>query len=494
MTLQDFSNWIDGQYLPPSNGAWIESIDPARGAPWARVARSTVDDADRAVQAAKTALSGPWASMTATQRGKVLRRIGDLLIENAEELARLEVRDNGKLMAECVGQIKAAAENWYYFAGAADKIEGIAPPIEKPDVLAYTRREPIGVVLALTAWNSPIYFIAIKCAPALAAGCTTVVKPSEFSAVSSIAFAELAKKAGLPDGVINVISGYGAEIGATLVEHKDIAKVTFTGSDVTGARVYEAAARHMKRVSLELGGKSPNIVFEDADLDAAAMGAASGIFGAAGQMCTAGSRVLVQNSIKDTFTQKLIEIGKTIKVGDPMDPETQMGPISTPPQYQKVLDYIDVAKADGATCVLGGTSLTDSEGREGYYVSPTIFADVTNDMRIAQEEVFGPVLSVIGFEDEDEAVTLANDTIYGLAAGVWTSDMGRMVRVSDALEVGTVWGNTYRTYSFTMPFGGRKSSGIGRENGLEAISEYLETKAVMINVAREATGSSFVPR
>lgn len=495
MTQDSYLNWINGQYVQPHTGEWIDTIDPATGKVWVRIARGSVEDADHAVHSAKTALtSGSWKSMTATQRGKILRKIGDLLVENVDELAKLEVSDNGKLISECVGQIKAAAENWYYFAGAADKIEGIAPQIEKSDVLAYTRRDPVGVVLALTAWNSPLYFVAIKCAPALAAGCTVVVKPSEFSTVSTIAFAELTKKAGLPDGVLNIVSGYGNEIGAALVEHPDVAKITFTGSDVTGSKVYEAAARQMKRVSLELGGKSPNIVFKDADLDSAAMGVASGVFGAAGQMCTAGSRVLVQNSIKDEFTDRLIAIGKSIKVGDPLDPDTQMGPISTKPQYEKVLHYINVAIEDGADCILGGTSSSKMSGTGGYYVEPTIFTDVTNSMRIAQEEVFGPILSIIGFNDEDEATAIANDTVYGLAAGIWTSDLGRMVRMSDALEVGTVWGNTYRTYSFMMPFGGRKHSGMGRENGLEAISEYLETKSIMINIASEPPSNSFVPR
>lgn len=493
--LKSHLHWIDGAGRQPSGGTWLETIDPYRGRVWAQIPRGNAEDAARAVTAAQKAMrTGPWGRMSATERGQILRRIGDLVLENVEQLAPLEVRDNGKLLAEVSGQMKGKAATWHYFAGLADKIEGTVPPIEKPDVLAYTKREPVGVVLALTAWNSPLNFLALKCAPALAAGCSVVVKPSEFSSVSSLEFAALTKQAGLPDGVLNVVSGLGPEIGVPLVAHPDVAMISFTGSDATGARVYEAAARGMKRVAMELGGKSPNIVFDDADLDLAVAGVVSGIFGAAGQMCTAGSRLLVHNSIRDAFTEKLVALGRTVKVGDPMDAATQMGPISTPPQFEKVLNYIEIAKAEGARCVLGGKRDLIASASGGYFVEPTIFTDVNNRMRIAQEEVFGPVLSIIGFETEDEAIELGNDIAYGLSAGVWTRDIGRMVRVCNALHVGTVWGNTYRTYSYTMPFGGMKRSGLGRENGIEAIHEYLETKSVMISTAREAPASSFVPR
>lgn len=493
--MKTYDHWIDGAFVAPASGSTIDTSDPYKAEVWARIPAGDARDAGLAVAAAKRAMtSGPWARMTASERGLIIGRIADLLLTHSEHLARLEVRDNGKLLAEMRGQLKYASDYWRYYAGLADKIEGIVAPIEKADMLGFTFREPVGVVVAITAWNSPLTFFALKCAPALAAGCAVVVKPSEFSSVSSLEFAALTKEAGLPDGVINVVSGYGKDIGPALVEHPDVAMITFTGSDATGARIYETAARHMKRVAMELGGKSPNIVFEDADLDAAANGAVSGIFGAAGQMCTAGSRLLVQNSVREAFTQKVLAAARTIRMGDPMDPATQMGPISNTPQLGKVLEYIGIAEADGARRVLGGKLAEGPGVTGGHFVEPTIFTDVTNDMRIAQEEVFGPILSIIGFDTEEEAIAIGNDIAYGLAAGVWTRDIGRMLRVSKGLHVGTVWGNTYRTYSYTLPFGGVKRSGVGRENGIEAVSEFLETKAVMISTAAAGSGSSFVPR
>ncbi|TAL93176.1 MAG: aldehyde dehydrogenase [Paraburkholderia sp.] len=492
--MQTYQHWINGAYVEPASGTWLDTIDPYRGDAWAKVPRGNAQDAARAVDAATRAMeSGPWSKMTATERGKIMRRIGDLTVQYAERLAQVETRDNGKLSAEMQGQLKTIPEYWYYYGGLADKIEGAVMPVEEHDVLAYTTHEPVGVVAALTAWNSPLQFLALKCAPALAAGCAVVVKPSEFASASSLEFAALTKEAGLPDGVLNVVTGLGAEIGAALVEHPGVAKISFTGSDVTGTRIYETAARSMKRVSMELGGKSPNIVFEDADLEAAAIGVMSGIFGAAGQMCIAGSRLLVQNSIKAAFTERLIDIAHGIKLGDPMHPETNVGPIATPPQFQKVLHYIDVAKAEGARCILGGKPAVGTGLTGGQFVEPTIFTDVTNNMRIAQEEVFGPVLSIIGFDDEQKAVALANDVVYGLVAGVWTEDMARAVRMTKTLKTGTVWVNTYRTYSFMMPFGGMKKSGMGRENGIEAVYEYLETKSVFLSVA-SAPANPFVQR
>jgi aldehyde dehydrogenase (NAD+) len=493
--VKTYSHWIDGQFVEPSSSAWLDTIDPYQGEPWARIPSGNAADASAAVAAAKKAMSrGPWATMSATARGKILRRIGDMTLESIDRLAQLEVRDNGKLLAEMTGAVKNVAEIWYYYAGLADKVEGSVMPLEKAGMMGMTSKEPIGVVLALTAWNAPLNFLALKCAPALAAGCSVVIKPSEFSSVSSLEFAALTKAAGLPDGVLNVVTGLGQDIGAPLVEHPDVSMVTFTGSDITGAKVYAAAARHMKRVTMELGGKSPNIVFADADLQLAVAGAISGIFGGGGQMCTAGSRLLVQNSIKDQFTKLLVEAARSVRVGDPMDSATQMGPMSTAPQYQKVLDYIQVAHADGARCILGGKPAQGPGIIGGQFVEPTIFTDVSNDMRIAQEEVFGPVLSIIGFDDEAQAVEIANDSLYGLAAGVWTQDVGKLFRVSKELKAGTVWGNTYRTYSYMMPFGGMKQSGIGRESGIEAINEYLETKSLMVSIAQSHPLNIFVPR
>ncbi len=495
--MKTYQHWINGDHVAPASGEWLDTVDPYSGEVWARIPRGNKADADRAVAAARDAMEkGPWATMTATERGRILRRIGDLLSdpEHAKRLAEIESRDNGKILAEMHGQLKYLPEHWYYFAGLADKIEGAVLPVDKPDMLAMTYREPVGVVVALTAWNSPLMFFTIKCAPALAAGCSVVLKPSEFASASSLELAALAKEAGLPDGVINVVTGLGQELGTPLVEHPDVAKVTFTGSDATGAKVYETAARTMKRVSMELGGKSPNIVFEDADVDSACVGAVAGIFGAAGQMCTAGSRLLVQNSIREAFTERLLEMARHLRLGNPMAADTDIGPIATRPQYEKVLHYIDLAKSEGARCVLGGNPARGDGLGVGQFVEPTIFVDVSSRMRIAQEEVFGPVLSIIGFDSEEEAVAIGNDVIYGLAAGVWTRDIGRAIRMSKALKAGMVWVNTYRAYSFLVPIGGMKQSGLGRESGMEAVEDYLETKSVMISTATGVPANPFVQR
>lgn len=493
--MKTYQHFIGGQYVDPVGGRWIDTIDPYLGQAWARIPQGSAEDVDRAVAAANQAMrEGPWSTMTATERGKMMHRLADLVVQNADRLAEIEVRDNGKLLAEMRPQVLYHAEWWRYFGGLADKIEGRIMPIDKPQMFAYTRQEPVGVVGALTAWNSPLLFVAWKCAAAIAAGCAVVVKPSEFASASTLEYADLTRQAGFPDGVFNVVSGYGQVAGSAMVDHPGIAKITFTGSDATGKLIYAQAARTMKRVSLELGGKSPNIVFADCDLDQAAAGAISGIFAATGQTCIAGSRLLVQNSIKDEFTKRVAALGAAARKGNPMLATTHIGPITTPAQYRKVLDYIDIAKAEGARCILGGGPATAPDLPGGQFVEPTIFVDVEPGMRIAREEVFGPVLSVIGFEDEADAVRIANDTIYGLAAGVWTGDIGRALRMSQALKAGTVWVNTYRAVSYMMPFGGMKHSGMGRESGMAAIDEYLETKSTWISYATGAPANPFVLR
>lgn len=493
--MKKYGHFIDGRYVEPKSQQWIDTVDPFSGDVWAQIPRGDKADVDAAVSAAYEAMtSGPWSNFSPSQRGAVLRRLADLITQHRDRLAPIEVRDNGKLMAEVLGQLSGLSSYWHYYAGLADKIQGETIPIDKPDMVAYTLREPVGVVAALTAWNSPLGFVAQKCAPALAAGCSVVIKPSEFASVSTLEFAALTQEAGLPDGVLNVVCGFGHEAGAALVEHPNVAMVSFTGSDETGKRIYAAAANQLKRVQLELGGKSPNIVFEDADLDLAAAGVVSGIFGAAGQMCTAGSRLLVQASIRDVFTEKLLALARTIRLGDPSLLETNVGPIATAPQFQKVIKYIEIAKQDGARCILGGQPAQGSHLGASQFVEPTIFADVTSEMRIAKEEVFGPILAVLSFDTEDEAITIANDVAFGLVAGIWTNNLPRALRLPKRLKVGTVWVNTYRTYSVMVPLGGTKASGIGRENGIEAIYEYLETKSVFISTSDQVPANAFVMR
>ena len=484
--LPQFNPYINGASVAPSTNDYFETVNPYTSKAWAEVARCGEADADAAIEAAHAAFTNSeWATMTATQRGALLRRFGDLLAEHAEELAAFEVRDNGKLISEMGAQCAYIPQWYYYFGGLADKIEGAVIPSDKPDIFNYTRHEPLGVVVAITPWNSPLLLLSFKLAPALAAGNTVVIKPSEFTSTSTLRFVELFAEAGFPPGVVNVVTGFGAEVGAALVAHPKTAKVAFTGGSDSGARVYQAAAAGLKKCTLELGGKSPNIVFDDANLDDAVKGAISGIFAATGQTCIAGSRLLVQNSIYDEFVAKLVAFARTAKMGDPMLVDTQVGPVTTPPQYEKILEYIQVAKDGGAEVLLGGGPAKDRPecGDSQYFVEPTIFGGVTNDMRIAQEEVFGPVLSIIRFDTDDEAVAIANDIAFGLAAGVWTQSINRAIKISNAIRAGTIWVNTYRAVSFLSPFGGYKQSGLGRENGIEAIREYLQTKSVWISTA-----------
>lgn len=484
--LTRYKMYIGGEWVEPASGEYFESDNPFLGKPWALIPRGNAADVERAVQAAHRAFTaGEWPRLNATKRGALLRKLGDLIAEKSKFLAEIEVRDNGKLYAEMSAQTAYIAQWYYYYGGLADKIEGHVIPSDKPDTFNYTRHEPLGVVGAIIPWNSPLLLLAWKLAPALAAGNTMVVKPSEYTSASALEFMKLVEQAGFPPGVVNVVTGFGTEVGTPLVEHPRVAKIAFTGSDATGQKIYEAAARGLKRVSMELGGKSPNIVFDDAHIDNAIKGVISGIFAATGQTCIAGSRLLVQQSIHDEFVAKLVAFARTAKMGNPMNLDTQVGPVTNKPQFEKILKYIDIAKAEGAQAVLGGARAARPECGEGWFVEPTIFAGVKNSMRIAQEEVFGPVLSVIPFKDEEDAIAIGNDVVFGLAAGVWTQNMRRAFTMAEKLQAGTVWVNTYRAVSYLSPFGGYKRSGIGRESGQEMIKEYLQTKSVWISTATE---------
>jgi len=492
MPLETHDLQIGGTRSKPSSGLYFQTDNPFSGEVWANVARGTKADVDRAVEAAAAALP-VWNRMRPAERGKLMMRIADLVERDAQRLATLEVRDNGKLYAEMFAQVRLVADWFRYYGGLADKLEGAVIPTGKPDMFTFTRYEPLGVVALITPWNSPLLLLTHKLATALAAGNVAVIKPSEHASVSTLAFAELFTEAGFPSGVINVVTGFGHEAGAALTSHPGIAKVAFTGSESGGQRINEAAALDFKHVALELGGKSPNIVFDDADLQAAVVGAIAGIFAASGQTCIAGSRLLLQRPIHDRFVETLVKIAAEARIGDPMNSETHVGPIATQAQFEKVLHYIDLAKREGAHCALGGGPYRGPGARGGRFIAPTIFTGVHNQMRIAREEVFGPVLSIIPFDTEEQAFEIANDTPYGLAAGVWTSDIGRALRASERLQAGTIWVNTYRVGGPATPFGGYKRSGLGREGGTEALKEWVNTKTVWM-CGKPDTKNPFVMR
>lgn len=477
-----YDHYIAGRDTAPSGGEYFDTVEPFSGHAWARIARGTVADVNKSVHSAQSAFLSPdWRDITATARGAMLRKFADLIVENAERLGKIEQRDNGKLIAEVSGQVRGVAEWFYYYAGLADKDGGRVIPINKPGVFNYIAYEPLGVVVAITPWNSPLALTAWKLAPALAAGNTVVVKPSEYTSASLVELARLGSQAGLPDGVLNVVTGFGAEIGDALVRHPMTRKIAFTGGEAGGRAVNVAAAECLKSVTLELGGKSPNIILADADLDQAVKGAVSGIFGASGQTCMAGSRLLVHDSCHNEVVSRLVEVLKTARIGDPSDYDTQIGPIATRPQWEKILGYVDIAKAEGATLEYGGYAPVGPEYGCGQFVIPAIFTNVTNDMRIAQEEVFGPILCVIRFSDDEEALRIANDTRFGLAAAVWTQNLERAMHFAHRLQAGTVWVNNYRSTSFTTTFGGYKDSGLGREGGPEAMREFQQEKSVWIS-------------
>jgi (Z)-2-((N-methylformamido)methylene)-5-hydroxybutyrolactone dehydrogenase len=486
--------YINGRSRAPASGKYAQSWDPTTGEPWYEFALADVSDVDLAVSAAGGALRNPrWSRLTASERGQLVRRLGQLVGENADALAEIETRDNGKLLRESKAQISVLAEQYSYFGGAADKLEGSTIPVNRRDVLNYTTREPLGIVGIIVPWNSPLYQLSWTLGPALACGNSVVIKPSEHTTASTLALAELVEAAGFPDGVFNVITGYGSEAGYALTRHPDIAKIAFTGSTATGRKVAQNAAIHLAQTNLELGGKSPNCIFADADLDRAINGVIAGIFAAAGQTCVAGSRIYVQASIYDEVIDRLSTKARSIRIGDPTDPQTQLGPLAISAQLTKVEDYVRIGQSEGARLVSGGRRPESEALGRGFFFEPTLFAGARNDMRLVREEIFGPVGAIIPFEDDAQLVELANDNPYGLTAGIWTRDIDRALRFARDIEAGTIWVNTYRAAAYSSPMGGFKASGYGKHYGLESLREYSRLKNVMIDYSGQ-TQDAFVMR
>ncbi|MCA9738415.1 MAG: aldehyde dehydrogenase family protein [Gemmatimonadota bacterium] len=472
--------WIGGEWSDATDGSAVADVNPATHEVIAEIQFAGAADVDRAVQSARSAL-GPWAALNPHERSRLLWRLSDLIEANAQELARLETADNGKPLFESLKvDLPSIVENFRYFAGLADKVQGATIPVAGP-FLNYTLREPVGVVGIIVPWNFPLSLAAWKVAPALACGNTVVLKPAEETPLTALRLGELAHEAGFPPGVLNVLAGDGETAGAALVAHPDVDAIAFTGSTEVGRIVMRSAADTLKKVSLELGGKSPNIVFADADLKAAVRGASTGIYYGKGEVCAAGSRILVQASVYDDFVEAFAARAASMTIGDPMDSKTRVGAIVSERQLERVLGYVEAGKREGARLVCGGERAT-VDGR-GNFVTATAFADVDPGMTIAREEIFGPVASILRFEDVEDAVRIGNETIYGLAAGVWTRDVGKAHRVARELQAGTVWVNTYNQYDSASPFGGYKSSGFGRDLGYQsALEKYTQTKSVWVAV------------
>jgi acyl-CoA reductase-like NAD-dependent aldehyde dehydrogenase len=476
--VQTYQNYIAGADVPAADGRTFTAFNPTTGGLWGTFALAGASDVDRAVKAASDAFrTGPWGKLSPTRRGRLLMKWGEVIAEHADRIATIETEQNGKLFAEMRAQARIAQDWLYYFGGLADKIEGTVIPLDRQSIFNYTLREPLGVVGVITPWNSPTFIAIMSLAPALAAGNTIVLKPSEITSASAVELARLAELAGIPAGVINVVCGF-RETGEALVDHALVAKVSFTGSVGAGRAIAARAGQRLVSCMLELGGKSPNIVFDDANLDQAEAGVLAGIFAAAGQTCVAGSRAYIHESIYDALVDRIVKRAQQITIGDPLKAATQMGPVATRMQLEKDESMVQRAVAEGATVLCGGARPAIAEFPEGYFYQPTIVHQLKKDNFLMRNEVFGPVLAVTPFKDEAEVLALANDTEFGLAAGVWTHDIRRAHKMARALESGTVWINTYRALTFNSPFGGYKASGIGRQNGIEAVYQYLQTKSV----------------
>jgi acyl-CoA reductase-like NAD-dependent aldehyde dehydrogenase len=489
--MTDYRMLINGEQVDAEGDRRLEALDPFSGRPFGTIPDATAGDVDAAIGSARAAFDNVWNATNGLTRAVLLNKLADEIDRRAPELGRLESRDNGKLLRETEGQAHFAARNYRFFAGYADKLYGRTIPLDTHGMLDYTLRQPIGVAALITAWNSPMQLLANKLAPALAAGNTVVIKPSEHASTTTLLLAELLDAAGFPPGVVNIISG-GAESGKAISCHAGLDRISFTGSVPTGQAIAAAANANLVPVTLELGGKSPNIIFDDADLDRAVTGALIGIFSAGGQTCIAGSRLLVQRSVYDNVVEQLAARASRIRLGDPAKPTTHMGPVANKPQFDRITSIIEQGKLAGARLVAGEGGVNDPELASGLFIRPTIFADVDNESQLAQEEIFGPVLAVIPFEDDAEAIQLANATEYGLASGIWTRGLGRAHRVAERINAGTVWVNTYRASAAQAPFGGMGKSGHGRERGAEALDEYLRTKNVMIDLG-DTTADPFAP-
>ena len=489
--LKNYQMYINGEWVAAQSGKTFESINPSNGKPWAVVPEADEVDVDAAVKAAHRAFTeGPWSTMTATERGKLLRRLGDVLAEHSESLGHCETVDTGKLFKETRWQARYISDYFYYYAGLADKVSGETLPIDKPNMWTMTIREPLGVVAAVVPWNSQLFLVAVKIGPALAAGNTVVLKASEHASAPMLEFAKVFEEAGFPPGVFNVISGLGEPCGRALTTHPLVDRISFTGGPETARHVVRNSAENFAQVSLELGGKSPVVVFEDADLESATNGVLLSIFSASGQSCVAGSRLLLHESIHDEVLARVAEKASKIRIGDPLDENSQMGPLATRAQLDNINSTVADAKANGATLVHGGQQPAGMG--DGWYYEPTVVACPDQQIDIVQRELFGPVVSALRFTDEAHALQLANDSRFGLAAGIFTADIGRALRITKGIRSGIVWVNTYRMVSPLAPFGGYKDSGYGRESGLEAIYDYTRPKTVWLNTSPDPIADPFV--